>query len=86
MEGSSGGGPPQVALLTLPSPQAEGRFPSVWIVRINAASRELGVGYSRLVAGMDKQGITLDRKIPCGPGHQRPQRFKKVVEAAKAAS
>src|SRR5512135_973704 len=41
----------------------KGDFRSVWIARINAASRELGLSYSRLVAALDKKGIKLDRKI-----------------------
>ena len=38
-------------------------FRGLWIVRINAAARELGVSYSRLIAGLDKAGVALDRKI-----------------------
>jgi large subunit ribosomal protein L20 len=64
----------------------KGDFRGVWIVRINAASRELGVGYSRLVAGLDKQGITLDRKILADLAISDPNAFKKVVEAAGVAS
>ena len=38
-------------------------FRSLWIARINAASRELGVSYSRLVHGLASHNIELDRKV-----------------------
>src|SRR5918912_4262402 len=38
-------------------------FRGLWIVRINAAARDLGISYSKLIAGLDKAGIGLDRKI-----------------------
>ena len=61
-------------------------FRGVWIARINAASRELGVAYSRLIAGLEKQGIALDRKILADLAISDPNAFKKVVEAAGVAS
>jgi large subunit ribosomal protein L20 len=64
----------------------KGDFRGVWIVRINAASRELGVSYSRLIAGMNKQGIALDRKILADLAISDPNAFKKVVEAAGVSS
>lgn len=38
-------------------------FRSLWIVRINAAARENGLSYSRLIGGLNKAGISLDRKV-----------------------
>jgi len=38
-------------------------FRSLWIVRINAAARENGLSYSRLIGGLQKAGIILDRKV-----------------------
>ena len=38
-------------------------FRRLWIVRINAAARENGLSYSRLIGGLHKIGIDLDRKI-----------------------
>ena len=64
----------------------KGDFRGVWIVRINAASRELGVGYSRLFGALEKQGIALDRKILADLAISDPNAFKKVVEAAGVAS
>lgn len=42
--------------------QKKRQFRALWIVRINAAAREAGISYSRLMAGMKKAGIELDRK------------------------
>jgi large subunit ribosomal protein L20 len=60
-------------------------FRGLWIVRINAAARELGISYSRLVAALDKAQIGLDRKILADLAISDPTAFKKVVEAAQAA-
>ena len=38
-------------------------FRSLWIARINAASRNLGVSYSKLINGLDSNNIELDRKV-----------------------
>jgi large subunit ribosomal protein L20 len=59
-------------------------FRQLWIVRINAAAREHGVSYSRLIAGMARRGITLDRKILADLAISDPTAFQKVVEQAKA--
>jgi large subunit ribosomal protein L20 len=64
----------------------KGDFRSLWIVRINAAARELGLSYSKLIAGLAKAGITLDRKILSDLAISDPAAFKSVVEAARAAA
>lgn len=61
-------------------------FRSIWTLRINAASRELGVTYSRLIAGLKKAGVDLDRKILADLAISDSAAFAKVVEAAKAAA
>jgi large subunit ribosomal protein L20 len=43
--------------------QKKRQFRSLWIVRINAASRAFGLSYSRLIAGLKKAHIDLDRKV-----------------------
>lgn len=43
--------------------QKKRQFRSLWIVRINAAARDFGMSYSRLIDGMNKAGIVIDRKI-----------------------
>jgi large subunit ribosomal protein L20 len=64
----------------------KGDFRALWIVRINAAAREHGLSYSRLVASLDKAGIGLDRKILADLAISDPAAFKSVVEAARAAA
>jgi len=59
-------------------------FRGLWIIRINAAARALGVSYSKLIAGLDKANIKLDRKILSDLAITDPNAFQKVVEAARA--
>ena len=61
-------------------------FRGLWIIRINAAARALGVSYSRLIAGLDKSNIALDRKILSDLAISDPNAFKKVVETAQATA
>ena len=60
-------------------------FRGLWIVRINAAARELGISYSKLIAGLAKAKIAIDRKILSDLALSDPNAFKKVVEVARAA-
>lgn len=60
-------------------------FRGLWIVRINAAARELGLSYSRLIAALAKANIGIDRKILSDLALSDPNAFKKVVEVARAA-
>jgi large subunit ribosomal protein L20 len=60
-------------------------FRGLWIIRINAAARALGVSYSRLIAGLDKANVKLDRKILSDLAITDPNAFQKIVEAARAA-
>jgi large subunit ribosomal protein L20 len=64
----------------------KGAFRSLWTIRINAASRELGVTYSKLIAGLKKAGVELDRKILADLAFSDAAAFAKVVESAKAAA
>jgi large subunit ribosomal protein L20 len=59
-------------------------FRELWIVRINAAARQLGISYSKLVGGLKRQNIALDRKILADLAISDPNAFKKVVESATA--
>ena len=59
-------------------------FRRLWIIRINAAARLYGLTYSRLIDGMNKAGITLDRKILADLAVRDAEGFKKVVETVKA--
>lgn len=57
----------------------------LWIVRINAACRELGIQYCRFIAALKKLNITLDRRALSELAIQDPVAFKALVEKAKAA-
>ena len=56
---------------------------ALWITRINNASRELGMSSSKLINGMKKQGINLDRKILADLAVNEPAAFKAIVETVK---
>ena len=59
-------------------------FRALWIVRINAASRDNGLTYSRLVHGLKKAEIGLDRKILAQLAVTEPAAFSAIVDKAKA--
>jgi len=56
---------------------------SLWIKRLNAASREHGLSYSKLIAGLKKNNIELDRKILADMAVNDSNTFKKIVDAIK---
>ena len=56
----------------------------VWIVRINAACRELGLSYSVFMNGLKKAGVTLDRKVLAELAVSDPAAFAKLAEKAKS--
>jgi large subunit ribosomal protein L20 len=58
-------------------------FRQLWIARINAAARLNDISYSRLVDGMKKTGIELDRKILAELAVNDPQGFAQIVVMAK---
>ncbi len=60
-------------------------FRSLWIQRINAASRELGLTYGRFIDGLGKAGVEIDRKVLSDLAVREPEAFKALVERAKAA-
>lgn len=59
-------------------------FRALWITRINAAARDNGLSYSRLVHGLKQAEIGLDRKILAQLAVTDPSGFSAVVEKAKA--
>ena len=59
-------------------------FRRLWITRINIASRQLGLPYSRLISGLQRAGIVLDRKQLSELAIHQPEAFAKVVDLAKA--
>ncbi len=58
-------------------------FRALWITRINAAARDNGISYSRLVHGLKQAEIGLDRKILAQLAVTDPSAFTAVVEQAK---
>ncbi|MBQ3309649.1 50S ribosomal protein L20 [Candidatus Saccharibacteria bacterium] len=56
---------------------------SLWITRINNASRELGISYSQLIAGMKTKNITLDRKILADLAVNDKKAFEAIVNTVK---
>ena len=57
-------------------------FRSLWIARINAGSKELGVPYSKLISSLSQKNIKLNRKILSDIAISDNPTFKKVVETA----
>jgi large subunit ribosomal protein L20 len=57
-------------------------FRRLWIIRINAAAREHGISYSRLMGGLKQAGIELDRKMLAEMAVNDPRAFSEVVQAA----
>lgn len=55
---------------------------ALWITRINAAARENGTTYGKLIAGIKKNGIELDRKVLAELAVSDSQAFSAVVKAA----
>jgi len=60
-------------------------FRKLWIQRINAGARMNGMSYSRLIDGMNKANIDIDRKALSELAFHDPAAFSAVVEKAQAA-
>jgi large subunit ribosomal protein L20 len=58
-------------------------FRQLWNTRINAAARLNGTTYSKLIAGLKKANITLDRKVLAELAVNEPKAFTAIVKAAK---
>ena len=65
--------------------QKKRQFRSLWIVRINAAARMFDLSYSRLINGINKAGIQVDRKMLADLAVHDIDAFEKIAEQAKAA-
>src|SRR3990172_8246966 len=59
-------------------------FRGLWITRINAAARTNGTTYSKLIAGLDKKSIGINRKVLAHLAATNPQAFAEVVKFATA--
>ena len=58
-------------------------FRSLWQVQINAAARNNGLTYSKLINGLKKKNIIIDRKILADLAKTEPKVFEKIVEKIK---
>ena len=63
--------------------QKKRRARSLWIVRVNAACRPLGLSYSTFMAGLKRAGITLDRKVLAELAVHDATAFAKLAETAR---
>ena len=60
-------------------------FRKLWIARINAAARMNGTTYSRLIAGLKKANVTINRKMLADIAITDPKAFTEIAEIAKKA-
>lgn len=63
--------------------QRKRQFRSLWIVRINAATRQNGLSYSQFMLGLKLAGIELDRKVLAYMAVHENAQFKQLVDAAQ---
>jgi large subunit ribosomal protein L20 len=63
----------------------KGDFRRLWIARINAAARQNGTSYSRLIAGLKEAEIEVDRKMLADLAVNDPKAFKALVDVASQA-
>lgn len=65
--------------------QRKRQFRALWIVRINAAARLNGLSYSRLVDGLKRADIEVDRKVLADLAVHDPEAFSAIADVAKEA-
>ena len=61
----------------------KGDFRRLWIIRINAASRQAGLSYNALIYGLKKAGVEVDRKVLADMAVKEPGAFAEVAAVAK---
>jgi large subunit ribosomal protein L20 len=66
--------------------QRKRQFRVLWIARINAAARENGLSYSRLIVGLKRAGVELDRKVLAQLAVDDPKGFAALAELARKAA
>ncbi|ATG90100.1 50S ribosomal protein L20 [Methylomonas koyamae] len=64
--------------------QKKRQFRALWIVRINAASRQFGISYSRLINGLTKANVAIDRKVLADLAVRDIQAFGEIAKVAIA--
>lgn len=65
--------------------QRKRQFRSLWIVRINAAARQNGLSYNRLIDGLSKAGVEIDRKMLADLAVRDAEAFAQVAKVARDA-
>ena len=60
-------------------------FRRLWIVRINAAARQQGISYSQFISGLNRAGVTVDRKMLAELAVNEPAAFAALTTRAKDA-
>ncbi|MBN2433501.1 MAG: 50S ribosomal protein L20 [Acidobacteria bacterium] len=65
--------------------QRKRQFRRLWIVRINAASREQGLSYNQFMSGLKRAGVDLDRKVLAELAVNHPGTFAELAAIAKEA-
>jgi large subunit ribosomal protein L20 len=65
--------------------QRKRQFRSLWIARINAAAREVGLTYSTLINGLKRAAIEVDRRVLSDLAVRDPAAFNKLAQSAKAS-
>ena len=65
--------------------QRKRQFRALWIARINAGARENGLSYSRFIAGLNKAGIEVDRKVLADLAVFDKAAFGALAEQARAS-
>ncbi len=65
--------------------QRKRQFRALWITRINAAARMHGLSYSRLINGLNRANVDIDRKVLADIAVHDPDAFGAIAEQAKAA-
>jgi large subunit ribosomal protein L20 len=64
--------------------QRKRQFRALWIVRINAAARIYGISYSRLINGLNKANVAIDRKVLADIAVRDIEAFGEIANIAKA--
>jgi large subunit ribosomal protein L20 len=65
--------------------QKKREFRALWITRINAAARLYGLSYSRIISGLTKAGVEIDRKVLADIAVHDTQAFGAIAQQAKTA-
>ena len=60
-------------------------YRKLWISRINAASRQHDLAYSKFINGLNKSGIKLDRKVLADIAYNNPEVFKSIVKKVQSS-